>query len=216
MHTRPRREAPTVIVAGCLMGRRTVSCGLLEVPPLLGIPSARDVRVKRREVIQQVKTARRGDLLLDAVANSLHSVLRDLIDTDPDARIAAIGVGTPGVVDVSGKLLLSITVPNGTDIPRQIAQRLVDRDPTTVERAFRVEASSPDELAQFIMVDNDVRCAARYFLSQRGEANLACLYVGGGVGAGMVVDGHVYYGANATAGHIGHIDIGGALRPLVG
>lgn len=215
VRTSPRREGPTVVVAGCFMGRRTVSCGLLEVPAVPGIPSARDVRVKRQEVIEQVRTARRGELLLDAVADSLYSVARDLLATDPEARIAAIGVGTPGVVDLAtGKLLLSITVPNGTDIPRQIAERLLERDAATVERVFGVDTSGPDDLAQLILVDNDVRCAARYFFSQRGDPNLACLYVGGGVGAGMVVDGHVYYGANAAAGHIGHIDVGGSVLHL--
>jgi len=208
-------RAPALVVAGCFMGRRTVACGLLEGPALRGIPDGRDVRVMHREVIQQVRSTDRGDLLLDAVAACVHEVARDLLDADSDAHITAIGVGTPGVVEVpSGKLVLSITVPNGTDIPRQIAQRLVDRDARTVERAFRVDASDPSELARLILVDNDVRCAARYFLSQRGDSNLACLYVGGGVGAGMVVDGHVYYGANAAAGHIGHIDVAGAIIDL--
>jgi predicted NBD/HSP70 family sugar kinase len=106
----------------------------------------------------------------------------------------------------SGQLLLSITVSR-TDVPGELARRLVQHDPETVERAFQVTSTEPRDLARLILVDNDVRCAARYFLSEHGWHDFACVYVGSGVGAGIVTEGHVYYGANASAGHIGHIDM---------
>jgi predicted NBD/HSP70 family sugar kinase len=83
--------------------------------------------------------------------------------------------------------------------------RLMDEEPAIVERAFGVPSGEPRRLADLILVDNDVRCVARHYLSQHNWANFACVYVGSGVGAGMVVDGRVYYGSNGSAGHIGHI-----------
>ncbi len=41
----------------------------------------------------------------------------------------------------------------------------------------------------------------------RGENNLAYIKVGTGVGAGLLLDGHIYRGATGTAGEIGHVTI---------
>jgi len=41
----------------------------------------------------------------------------------------------------------------------------------------------------------------------RGEENLAYVKVGRGIGAGMLLDGQIYHGADGSAGEIGHITI---------
>ncbi len=41
----------------------------------------------------------------------------------------------------------------------------------------------------------------------RGERNLAYIKVGSGIGAGLLLDGHIYRGATGCAGEIGHITI---------
>jgi glucokinase len=43
------------------------------------------------------------------------------------------------------------------------------------------------------------------FGAGRGEANLAYIKVGTGIGAGLLLDGHVYRGATGSAGEIGHL-----------
>jgi len=61
-----------------------------------------------------------------------------------------------------------------------------------------------------IRVDNNIRLMAlgeARFGGHRDIDNLAFLHVEGGVGAGFIVDGSIYHGADATAGEIGHTTI---------
>lgn len=67
-----------------------------------------------------------------------------------------------------------------------------------------------------VRVDNDARCATRcelYFGAGRRTRNFACIFIGTGVGSGIVIDGSIYYGENFCAGEIGHstLDIEGPL-----
>jgi len=61
-----------------------------------------------------------------------------------------------------------------------------------------------------ICVDNNIRLMAlgeARFGGHDNINNLAFVHVEGGVGAGLVVEGNIYAGANATAGEIGHTTI---------
>jgi glucokinase len=59
-----------------------------------------------------------------------------------------------------------------------------------------------------VFLENDVRAAA---LSEhrlgagRGFDSTLAVFVGSGVGGGMVIDGHLYHGAHGGAGEIGHM-----------
>lgn len=61
-----------------------------------------------------------------------------------------------------------------------------------------------------IFVDNDVNCAtlAKYRFG-RGQKfkTFICVFVGTGVGAGIVIEGHLYRGKHSAAGEIGHMRI---------
>jgi len=72
-------------------------------------------------------------------------------------------------------------------------------------------------------IDNDVRCVTRGALSQYrksgGWENFVCIYVAGGVGAGLVMDRSLYYGSHGAAGEIGHASlncISSATQPRFG
>ncbi len=57
---------------------------------------------------------------------------------------------------------------------------------------------------------NDVRAATLgewKFGAGRGERDLVCVFVGTGVGGGIVADGRLRYGISGTAGEIGHLTI---------
>jgi predicted NBD/HSP70 family sugar kinase len=59
-----------------------------------------------------------------------------------------------------------------------------------------------------VHVDNDANLGALaelYWGAGRGADDLVYLKVATGVGAGLVFDGHLYYGAGGTAGEIGHM-----------
>jgi glucokinase len=59
-----------------------------------------------------------------------------------------------------------------------------------------------------VLLENDVRAATWgewYDGAGRGCANLACLFVGTGVGGGFVVDGRLLSGAAHATGEVGHL-----------
>ncbi|WP_226924620.1 ROK family transcriptional regulator [Georgenia satyanarayanai] len=102
--------------------------------------------------------------------------------------LLGIGVGTPGIVDSRGTVL---TAPNlgWSDLP---LQRLI-----------------ADELHATVHVANDANAAV---MAERrlgeGSADLMLIRIGGGVGAGVLVNGVPRLGAHSAAGEIGHVVVG--------
>lgn len=63
-----------------------------------------------------------------------------------------------------------------------------------------------------VLVDNDVNVMALgegYMGCTQDESNFLFIKVGTGIGAGLIVDGKIYRGANGCAGDIGHIAVDG-------
>ncbi|WP_413450062.1 ROK family transcriptional regulator [Georgenia phoenicis] len=104
------------------------------------------------------------------------------------APLLGVGVGTPGIVDSRGTVL---TAPNlgWSDLPLQ--QLLAE------------------ELRAPVHVANDANAAV---MAERrfgeGSADLMLIRVGGGVGAGILVNGVPRLGAHSAAGEIGHVVVG--------
>ena len=101
-------------------------------------------------------------------------------------------IGSPGVLDPGREL-----VEHAPNIPGWGRRGLVD--------ALR------DELGTSLSVENDVNLAAlgeRAHGLGRDETNFACLWVGTGVGVGLIIDGELYRGAGGAAGEIGYLPIG--------
>lgn len=46
-----------------------------------------------------------------------------------------------------------------------------------------------------------------YFGAGKGFKNIILIAIGTGLGSGIVVDGHVLYGANDSVGEIGHMNM---------
>lgn len=67
-----------------------------------------------------------------------------------------------------------------------------------------------DALGIPVAVDNDVRSATRaewQYGAGRGVDDLACLFVGTGIGGGVVSGGRILEGCSNTAGELGHMTI---------
>jgi glucokinase len=122
-------------------------------------------------------------------------VVRDITDCidgclGPAGRRASrIGIGIAAQVDGRGTV---VTSPNlgWTNVPLRILVERATRRPT--------------------MVTNDVR-AITYgewkHGAGRGAQDLVCIFVGTGIGGGIVADGRLRYGASNTAGEVGHMTI---------
>jgi glucokinase len=102
-------------------------------------------------------------------------------------RSRPVGVGVAGQVDADGTVLFGPNL-NWHDVPLRAA----------LARA----------LGRRVTVLNDVQAAAYGEWKHgagRGCAHLVCLFVGTGVGGGIVAGGRMYAGASGSAGELGHL-----------
>jgi N-acetylglucosamine repressor len=105
-----------------------------------------------------------------------------------DARpLLAIGVGVPGVIDpATGVAKKYKHIKGWENVP--LVQRLNDK--------FKVP----------VFLENNIRTMALaelWFGQGRGMTNFICLGIRSGVGAGIIINGEVFHGANNRAGEIG-------------
>jgi glucokinase len=143
--------------------------------------------VRGTEVVgsSRVATPRTGpDEVVDAIESSVRAALDGVAD-----KIEAIGIGAPGTIDrATGTVSLAKNVPGFTD---------------AVPLGTRV---SSDLGAVPVIVDNDVRAATiGEFMHGAGRPyrDVLGVFVGTGVGGGLVLEGRLREGRGA-AGEIGH------------
>jgi len=104
--------------------------------------------------------------------------------------VLGIGVGVPGLVDVSSGTLLFAPNLRWRDVP--------------LREVFSQEFDVP------VFVDNDANVAAlgeRYFGVAQRSKDFVYLSIGVGLGGGIVLNGQLYRGIGGYAGEIGHMTI---------
>lgn len=198
-------------IIGCLLGRQTVSCGMLRVRgrPEGAIPTDERVSIFVERLIYRLpEGGRNSKQLYDELVNLIIQVLHQAQQQSAFKRCSQIGIAMPGLIDIkTGTLTLSVTVPEGSEIPREIARRLIAKNAQEVSKAFQARARSEQALAEIILIDNDVRCIARHELSAHHWNQFSCLYAGSGVGGAIVIDKQIYFGAHGSSSHIGHLEL---------
>ena len=106
-------------------------------------------------------------------------------------ELIGLAVGLPGpIVPATGRLSSQTILPGWADID--------------------VAASFRDSMKVPVSVDNDATLGALaegMWGSGRGLSDFAYLKISTGIGAGLVLNGHIYRGAGGTAGEIGHTTI---------
>ncbi|MEE8442665.1 MAG: ROK family protein [Dehalococcoidia bacterium] len=115
--------------------------------------------------------------------------LKELRASTPGESIGAIGLGIAGQIDPeAGRLRTSPNLPEWNDVPL--------RD--DLERKLGIPA----------VVLNDVQAATWgewHVGAGRGESDMLCMFVGTGVGGGLVAGGQMLRGSTGSAGELGHI-----------
>lgn len=146
----------------------------------------------------RLKTPTTGDrgAVLDVMGAGVHAALGDAALEVAD--VAAVGVGTPGVV-IDGSVGGASNVPG-------LAERFSLGD------QFRQRLGCP------VVVANDVTAAGvgeHRAGAGRGSDDVLTVFVGTGVGGGLVLAGRPYQGAWGGAGEFGHMIVrqGGAVCP---
>ncbi|GCE76430.1 ROK family transcriptional regulator [Cellulomonas biazotea] len=109
------------------------------------------------------------------------------VGVDP-ARVLGLGVVSPG----------PITVSTGMTLTPPVMQAWTE---------FPLAAALEDATGLPVLLDNDATAAAigEYWSGGIDASAFAALYMGTGIGAGIIVDGTVFRGASSNAGEVGHI-----------
>ncbi len=125
----------------------------------------------------------------DQSIRELTGLIRCLLETNPSqVPIQAIVIGAPSIVDVETGLIEWAPSLSWNDLPiKQI-----------LEREFHIAT----------LVENDVNLAALgEFWKGAGRSvnkNMVFVSVGTGIGAGVIIDSHLYRGATHAAGEVGY------------
>jgi glucokinase len=167
-------EGPLYI--GVDLGGTTVKAGLVDASGAI-----------LRELSLDTESERAEDLFRQLV-----TLVRELVaDPESSGRVAAVGVGLPGLVNRETRQ--PVVLPN-----------LPDLSSLDLYGELRKLTGLP------VVVDNDANAAAYGEMlcgAGRGTRNLMYVHIGTGIGAGIVIDGHVWRGANGYAGEFGHMTI---------
>lgn len=135
-----------------------------------------------------------NEQFLETLKESIHNVIQaTTLDTE---KVIGIGVAMHGVVEVETGISLFAPNLGLTNIPIK----------AELEKEFEIE----------VKVENDARAMAlgESWFGDHGElASMLAVNIGRGVGAGLVIDGKLYHGAQDIAGEVGHmtIDIHGEI-----
>lgn len=136
---------------------------------------------------KEATPAREGPVALrDALVLAGRDALQ-VAGIGPD-RLAAIGIGSPGPLDVDAGVIRSSPNLNVTDFPLK----------GTLEEAF----------GKPVVVQNDVRVGGygEYKLGAgRGYRDVLAAFVGTGIGGCLIRDGRIVTGVTGNAGEIGHL-----------
>lgn len=112
------------------------------------------------------------------------------IQQNTEAPIKGIGIGIAGQIDNSSQLVRFAPNLKWRNLP------LIQKLAPFIEKP--------------IYMDNDVRVAARgekNFGAGRACTNFICLYLGTGIGGGIVLNNALITGSNHTAGEFGHLTV---------
>jgi glucokinase-like ROK family protein len=104
--------------------------------------------------------------------------------------LPAIGIGTPGLVDIHGGVIKLAADLEWVDVPfRSMVEQALHMDAQIANR------SKVGALAEF------------WYGTRRGVKDLIYVSIGTGVAAGIIHQGSLFLGANSSAGELGHLTI---------
>ncbi len=142
------------------------------------------------QIVQQAKTATKPKKGPDGVIKRIERCIREAIDgaeLEP-SQIRAIGIGSPGPLDPETGVIIFAPNLGWSNVPLKAKLETIFSIPT--------------------FVDNDVNVGTlgEYaFGAGQGVKNLVGIFVGTGIGGGIILDGNLFHGINKTAGEIGHM-----------
>ena len=132
------------------------------------------------------KAGRGAVAVIDRIATCIQKAV-DKSGVDA-ASIQAVGIGAPGPLDPATGVVIFAPNLGWRDVP------------------LKTELEARTGFPTF--VDNDVNVGTlgeHVFGAGRGIQNVVGIFVGTGIGGGIILQGELFHGASKTAGEIGHI-----------
>ncbi len=159
---------------GIDLGGTNIQCGILDAE---GAMLARD------------GTKTKAESGADAVIKRLTKLVATVVEKAglSMSDVAGLGIGAPGAIDVRRGVVLNAVNLRWRDYP--------------LGEVLSGELNVP------VVVDNDVNVGAwgeHMAGAGRGYDDMLGIFVGTGIGGGLVLGGRLYHGAKLTAGEIGH------------
>ena len=149
------------------------------------------------ECVATTKVSTKAQRGTDSVIERIVRSVQDVTDeADLDLKqIGAVGIGAPGAVDgESGSVIFAPNLPGWKDVP--------------LKKELEKHLGVP------VVVENDANIAVVgvHEAELKGKPrSVVGIFVGTGIGGGVILNGELYSGFNHTAGEIGHmvIDVNG-------
>ena len=142
------------------------------------------------QIVSRFKVMTRADKSADEVINRVSDCISESIKRAnlQQTQIRAIAIGAPGVVDPKAGTVIFAPNLRWTNVALK----------TSLEKQIEIP----------VFVDNDVNLGTlgeQTLGAGRGVDNLVGIFIGTGIGGGIILNGKLFYGANWTAGEIGHV-----------
>lgn len=162
----------------------------MKQPVILGVDlGATNIRAAQvsRESISPIQSKKINS------SGSEQEVLQDVfevLDLTINKEVKGIGMGVPGIVDVSSGTVLEVQyIPSWKEVPLK----------KHLEERYQLP----------VYVNNDANCFAlgeHYFGKGRGMESMIGLAIGTGMGAGIIIHNRLYAGPNCGAGEFGMVE----------
>ncbi len=145
----------------------------------------------RGKVLARAKKKTKAELGADEVVKRIARTINDVISESkvPRDKVGAVGIGAPGAIDFERGIVLTAVNLRWSDYPLgKVLGGIVELP---------------------VALDNDVNVGAwGEFVAGAGKGreirDMLGVFVGTGIGGGLILDGKLYHGARQTAGEIGH------------
>lgn len=143
-------------------------------------------------LIGATKISTKADRGTDAVLDRIARCVRDAVDECDLSlkQVQAIGIGAPGAVDsVEGRVIYAPNL-DWKDVP------------------LRKELEKRLDLPVFTENDCNLCALGVHAVELKGKPrHMVGLFIGTGIGAGLILNGELYSGHNRSAGEVGHMVI---------
>ncbi len=185
-------------------GRKRI---LLQFKPSAGLVAGIEIRIDyavvaladlNASVLQQETFSFAVGSKPDDVLPHAVSLLDDLLKKyqRPNSRLIGIGVGLPGLVEYKSNTL-------------RVADTLKGWQSAQLAAALETHFNVP------VYLENDVKAMTLgeyLFGAGKGSDTLVHIWIGEGIGAGLIVNGTLHRGITSSAGEIGYNDLGYSIH----